>query len=63
MAAPNATQSPFGVVNKAVADTDKSRVYDTKYATYLKLFSGELFKAYEAASRMARAFSSSSLAV
>ena len=23
--------------------------YDTKYATYLKLFSGELFKAYESA--------------
>jgi len=45
----NSTQSPFGVINKAVADTDKSRAYDTKYGTYLKLFSGELFKAYEAA--------------
>jgi hypothetical protein len=45
----NTTQSPFGVINKAVADTDKSRAYDTKYGTYLKLFSGELFKAYEAA--------------
>jgi hypothetical protein len=45
----NSTQSPFGVINKAVADTNKSRAYDTKYGTYLKLFSGELFKAYEAA--------------
>jgi hypothetical protein len=45
----NTTQSPFGVINKAVADTNKSRAYDTKYGTYLKLFSGELFKAYEAA--------------
>jgi hypothetical protein len=45
----NATQSPLGVINKAVADTSGSRAYDTKYATYLKLFSGELFKAYESA--------------
>ena len=45
----NTTQSPFGVINKAVPDTNKSRAYDTKYGTYLKLFSGELFKAYEAA--------------
>ena len=45
----NSIQSPFGVVNKAVADTNKTRAYDTKYGTYLKLFSGELFKAYEAA--------------
>ena len=45
----NSTQTPIGVINKAVADTNKSRAYDTKYGTYLKLFSGELFKAYEAA--------------
>jgi hypothetical protein len=45
----NSIQSPIGVINKAVADTNKSRAYDTKYGTYLKLFSGELFKAYEAA--------------
>jgi hypothetical protein len=45
----NSIQSPIGVINKAVADTNKTRAYDTKYGTYLKLFSGELFKAYEAA--------------
>jgi hypothetical protein len=45
----DATQSVLGTLNKAVADTSGSRAYDTKYATYLKLFSGELFKAYEAA--------------
>jgi hypothetical protein len=45
----NSTQTPIGVINKAVADTNKTRAYDTKYGTYLKLFSGELFKAYEAA--------------
>ena len=28
--------------------------YDTKYATYLKLFSGELFKAYESATYLLR---------
>ena len=45
----NVTQTVLGTTNKAVADTSGSRAYDTKYATYLKLFSGELFKAYESA--------------
>ena len=43
----NATQSVLGALNKAVSNTAGSQAYDTKYATYLKLFSGELFKAYE----------------
>ena len=45
----NATQSVLGALNKAVSNTAGSQAYDTKYATYLKLFSGELFKAYESA--------------
>merc|ERR1711981_102509 len=45
----NATQSVLGTLNKAVTSTSGSQAYDTKYATYLKLFSGELFKAYESA--------------
>ena len=45
----NATQSVLGALNKAVSNTAGSQVYDTKYASYLKLFSGELFKAYESA--------------
>ena len=45
----NATQSVLGALNKAVSNTAVSQAYDTKYATYLKLFSGELFKAYESA--------------
>merc|ERR1711981_1047966 len=45
----NATQSVLGTLNKAVSNTAGSQAYDTKYATYLKLFSGELFKAYESA--------------
>ena len=45
----NATQSVLGSLNKAVSNTAGSQAYDTKYATYLKLFSGELFKAYESA--------------
>ena len=45
----NATQSVLGALNKAVSNTAGSVAYDTKYATYLKLFSGELFKAYECA--------------
>ena len=45
----NATQSVLGALNKAVSNTAGSVAYDTKYATYLKLFSGELFKAYESA--------------
>ena len=44
-----ATQSVLGSVNKAVSDTSGSVGYDSKYGTYLKLFSGELFKAYESA--------------
>jgi len=45
----NATQSVLGALNKAVSNTAGSQDYSTKYATYLKLFSGELFKAYESA--------------
>ena len=45
----NATQSVLGTLNKAVSSTAGSNAYDTKYATYLKLFSGEMFKAYESA--------------
>ena len=45
----NATQTVLGTLNKAVTSTAGSNAYDTKYATYLKLFSGELFKAYESA--------------
>ena len=45
----NATQSVIGALNKAVSNTAGAQAYDTKYATYLKLFSGELFKAYESA--------------
>ena len=45
----NATQSVLGALNKAVSNTAGSQAYDTKYATYLKLFSGELFKAYGSA--------------
>ena len=45
----NATQSVLGSLNKAVSDTSGSSAYDSKYGTYLKLFSGELFKAYESA--------------
>ena len=45
----NATQSVLGSVNKLVSDTGSGGAYDSKYGTYLKLFSGELFKAYESA--------------
>ena len=45
----NATQSVLGALNKAASDTGAGSAYDTKYGTYLKLFSGELFKAYESA--------------
>ena len=45
----NATQSVLGSVNKLVSDTGGSNLYADKYGTYLKLFSGELFKAYESA--------------
>lgn len=43
----NVNQTVLGTLNKAVSNTAGSQAYDTKYATYLKLFSGELFKAYE----------------
>jgi len=45
----NTTQTVIGTLNKAVPSTSGAYAYDTKYATYLKLFSGELFKAYESA--------------
>jgi hypothetical protein len=45
----NVIQSVIGTINKAVPDTAGNRAYDTKYATYLKMFSGEMFKAYESA--------------
>lgn len=45
----NTNQTVLGAINKAVSNTSGSQAYDTKYGTYLKLFSGELFKAYEAA--------------
>lgn len=45
----NTNQTVLGAINKAVSNTAGSQAYDTKYGTYLKLFSGELFKAYEAA--------------
>ncbi len=45
----NATQTVLGTLNKAVTNTAGSQDYDTKYKTYLKLFSGELLKAYESA--------------
>ena len=45
----NATQSVLGSVNKLVSDTSGSNAYGDKYGPYLKLFSGELFKAYESA--------------
>ena len=48
MAVNDTLVSSIGSIN-ATSDTPLSEVYDTKYATYLKLFSGELFKAYESA--------------
>ena len=45
----NTTQTVLGTLNKAVSSTSGANAYDTKYATYLKLFSGEMFKAYESA--------------
>ena len=38
----NTTQTLVGAINKV-----NTGAYDSKYATYLKLFSGEMFKAYE----------------
>ena len=56
---PNATATPMGSINsdpqlalsKATASADGYQPGNStgKYATYLKLFSGELFKAYESA--------------
>ena len=43
-----ASQTVLGTVNKLVSNTGGGD-YDNKYGTYLKLFSGELFKAYESA--------------
>ena len=46
----NTTVTSIGTINNTVdAPLAGSVPYDTKYATYLKLFSGELFKAYESA--------------
>jgi len=45
----NTNQTVLGAINKAVSNTAGGQAYDTKYGTYLKLFSGELFKAYESA--------------
>jgi hypothetical protein len=45
----NVNQTVLGTLNKAVSNTAGGQAYDTKYGTYLKLFSGEMFKAYEAA--------------
>ena len=58
---PNSTPTPLGSINsdpqlalsKATASAkgypDGSVAAGSKYATYLKLFSGEMFKAYESA--------------
>ena len=46
----NTTVTPIGTANNTSATPlALDTAYDTKYATYLKLFSGELFKAYESA--------------
>jgi len=46
----NVVQSPLGTLNKSPADTKfASGTYDQRYATYLKMFSGEMFKAYQSA--------------
>ena len=49
--APNATITAVGNLNKTpgLGLTQGGSDYDSKYATYLKLFSGEMFKAYESA--------------
>jgi len=49
--APNATITAVGNINKTpgLGLTQGGADYDSKYATYLKLFSGEMFKAYESA--------------
>ena len=46
----NTVVSSIGTINNTSATPlSLGTAYDTKYATYLKLFSGELFKAYESA--------------
>ena len=46
----NTLATSIGTINNTSTNPlDPSVAYDTKYATYLKLFSGELFKAYESA--------------
>jgi hypothetical protein len=44
----NTLVTPVGRINNTSATPlALGTAYDTKYATYLKLFSGEMFKAYE----------------
>ena len=46
----NTVVSSIGTINNtSQTPLSLGTAYDTKYATYLKLFSGELFKAYESA--------------
>jgi len=50
--APNATATPNGRINattQGLGLTQGGADYNTKYGTYLKLFSGEMIKAYESA--------------
>ena len=49
--APNVTNTAIGNINKTpgLGLTQGGANYDAKYATYLKLFSGEVFKAYQTA--------------
>ena len=49
--APNTTNTAIGNINKTpgLGLTQGGADYNSKYATYLKLFSGELFKAYQSA--------------
>ena len=49
--APNTTPTSVGSINlhPGLGLTQGGADYDAKYATYLKIFSGELFKAYESA--------------
>ena len=48
----NSVITPIGSINSnpsTIALTQGGANYDAKYATYLKLFSGEMIKAYESA--------------
>ena len=47
----NTTPTSIGSINKSpgLSLTQGGSGYDNKYATYLKLFSGEMIKAYESA--------------